>query len=275
VSNLIGFHSIGLHKYPVETVIEKVAAAGYYAVELNAETVPWAQPHVTPSLSAEGRKRLGIKAEDAGLVVSAIGAHVNMVVPDSETRQANLDYALGCVELASDVGIEVVHLFSGTSSAGVSRSEMLDWLVEGTSRCIERGRILGVKIAFEAVATHLICDVISLRELVEAVRPLELGVNFDPSHFHVHGDDAAAAVRDFGDRISYVHVKDASGTPGDYRFPPLGQGDVDFPGFMSALKETGYGGVLSVEYEADVFGYRDSEEEILEGSLGFVRRLLA
>jgi hypothetical protein len=33
--------------------------------------------------------------------------------------------------------------------------------------------------------------------------------------------------------------------------------------------------VLSVEYEADVFGYRDSEEEILEGSLGFVRRLLA
>jgi len=275
VSNLIGFHSIGLHKYPVETVIEKVAAAGYDAIELNAETVPWAQPHVTPALSAEEHKSLRKKAEDAGLVVSAIGAHVNMVEPDSEVRRANLDYAMGCIELASDVGIEVAHLFSGTPFEGVSRSEMWGWLVDGTIRCIEHGQALGVKVAFEAVATHLVCDVASLRELVEAVRPLELGVNFDPSHFHVHGDDAAAAVRAFGDSISYVHVKDASGTPGDYRFPPLGQGDVDFPGFMAALKGTGYGGVLSVEYEADAFGYRDSEEEILAGSLGFVRRLLA
>jgi len=44
---------------------------------------------------------------------------------------------------------------------------------------------------------------------------------------------------------------------------------------MGALKEVGYGGVLSVEHEADVFGYRVSEEEILAGSLDFVRRLLA
>ena len=198
-----------------------------------------------------------------------------MVEADSEARRANLDYALGCTELASDMGIEVAHLFSGTPPEGVSHSRMLEWLMEGVTRCIERGQALGVKVAFEAVATHLVCDVASLQELMEAVKPLELGVNFDPSHFHVHGDDVAAAVRIFGDRISYVHVKDASGTPGDYRFPPLGRGDVNFPGFMSALKETGYEGVLSVEYEADAFGYRDSEEEILAGSLGFVRRLLA
>ena len=275
MSNLIGFHSVGLHKYLVETVIAKVAAAGYDAIELNAETLPWAQPHVTPALSAEERKSLRKKAEDAGLVVSAIGAHANMVDADSEARQANLDYATGCIELASDVGIAIAHLFSGRPSDGVSRSEMWGWLVEGTTRCIERGQALGVKVAFEAVATHLVCDVASLRELVEAVRPLELRVNFDPSHFHVHGDDVAAAVRTFGDSISYVHVKDASGTPSDYRFPPLGQGDVDFPGFMGALKETGYRGVLSVEYEADASGYHDSEEEILAGSLDFVRQLLA
>ena len=274
MSNPIGFHSIGLHEHPIGTVIEKVAAAGYDAIELNAETMPWAEPHVTPAFSRGERKRLRRKAADAGLIVSAVGAHVNMVEADPEKRKANVEYALGCIELAADLGTEVAHLLSGQPPTGVPRREALKWLVEGVGRCIERGQTMGVKVAFEPVATHLVCDVASLQELMESLKPSELYVNFDPSHLHVHGDDVAVAVRTFGGRIAHIHVKDASGTPDDYQFPPLGQGDVDFSGFIGAVQETGYRGVLSVEYEANAFGYQQTEEEILGGSLRFVRRLL-
>ena len=114
------------------------------------------------------------------------------------------------------------------------------------------------------------------RDLVAfALDAFNLQHQYDGLHTVLHGDDVPAAVRTFGGRIAHIHVKDASGTPDDYQFPPLGQGDVDFSGFIGAVQETGYRGVLSVEYEANAFGYQQTEEEILGGSLRFVQRLIA
>jgi len=274
VSNLIGFHSVGLHAYSVEGAIEKVAAAGYDAIELNAETLPWAQPHVTPTLSAGDRRRLRSRVADAGLVVSAVGAHASLVDADAALREANLGYALGCIELAADLGCPVAHLYSGGPPIAVGQEMAFRWLVYGLARCIVRGQRLGVAVAFEPVANHLVHDVAGLQRLMIVLRPLQLYVNLDPSHLHVHGDDVAAAVRAFAGSIAHVHVKDATGTPESFKFPPLGQGDVDFPSFFGALRDVDYSGVLSVEYEADAFGYQETEEQVLGGSLRFVRGLL-
>lgn len=267
----VGFHSSFLRSYPIDIAIDKVAAAGYDAIELNAEGL---QVHVSPSLSGEERKRLRRRAADAGLSISAVAAHANMVEPDSERRRVNLEYILGCIDLAADVGAPVAHLLSGDLSPGTSRDDAWAWLVHGVSRCIERGQQVGVKVGFEPVANQFVCNVAGLQRLMKALEPLTLYVNFDPSHYQVHGDDPVAAARAFAERTVHVHVKDAAGGPEAFRFPPLGQGDVDLQGVIAALRETGYQGVLSVEYEADAFGYKETEETVLRGSLAFVRRLL-
>jgi sugar phosphate isomerase/epimerase len=263
-----------LHKYPIETVIEKVAAAGFQAVELNAEALPWAKPHATPELPANARKHIRKKIHDMNLMVSSVSAHINLIDADREKRKDNLAYALGCIELAGDLGTSVAHLLSGEVSANISRQEALGWLVEAVAKCIEKGASLGVNVAFEPVATHLICDSAGLDTLIHALKPLTLYVNFDPSHLWVHGDDVPKAIRSFKNRINHVHVKDATGTPDNYQFPPLGKGEGDFQGFIAALHEIAYDGVLSVEYEANAFGYEESEVEIVEGSLQFVRQLI-
>ena len=97
----IGFHSAGLHQYPIETVIEKVANAGYDCVELNAETLPWAKPHVTPQTSNQDRRRIRSKVKKAGLSISSISAHIDLVDAERRKRQENLNYALGCLDLAA------------------------------------------------------------------------------------------------------------------------------------------------------------------------------
>ena len=270
----IGFHSSALHRHPIEDAIDKVAAAGFDAIEFNAEDIPWAPAHVRPSLSGEERARLRRRAKDAGVAISAIGGHISLVEADPDVRQANLDYALGCVDLAADVGAEVDHLFSGMTPEGVPQEKAWDWLVDGAAQCIERGQAVGVTVGFEPVATQFVCTVGGLQRLMEALEPLELHVNYDASHYQVHGDDPVESVRTFGDRIAHVHVKDAKGTPEAYEFSPLGQGDINFPGMISALREIGYDGFLSVEYEANAFGYVETEEEILSNSIRFVRALI-
>ena len=270
----IGFHSSALHRHPIGDAIDKVAAAGFDAIEFNAEDIPWAPAHVRPSLSGEERVRLRRRAKDAGVAISAIGGHISLVEADPEVRQANLDYALGCVDLAADVGAEVDHLFSGMTPEGVPQEEAWGWLVDGAAQCIERGQAVGVTVGFEPVATQFVCTVGGLQRLMEALEPLELHVNYDASHYEVHGDDPVESVRTFGDRIAHVHVKDAKGTPEAYEFSPLGQGDINFPGMISALREIGYDGFLSVEYEANAFGYVETEEDILSNSLRFVSGLI-
>ena len=270
----VGFHSVGLHMHPIEEAIERLAAAGYDAIEMATEQLPWASPHVTPDLSSGERRRLRRRVRDAGLAVSAVGAHVNMVEADVDGRRANLEYALGCIDLAAEMGTDVSHLLSGLAPTGVPRQEAFGWLVEGVAQCIKRGQVRGVKVGFEPVVNQLVCNVAGLQDLMKALDPLVLYVNYDPSHFQVHGDDPASAVRAFGPRIVHIHVKDAKGPPEDFQFPPLGQGEVDFPDMIAALEETGYQGYLSVEYEANAFGYVETEEVIVGHGLRFVRQLL-
>ncbi len=271
----IGFHSSALHSHPLEDAMDRVAAAGYDAIEFNAEDIPWAPPHVTPDLSTEQRKRLRRRARDAGIAISAVGGHISLVEADPDRRRANLDYALGCVDLAADVGAEVDHLLSGMAPEGVLPQEAWAWLVDGAARCIERGQSRGVTVGFEPVATQFVCTVGGLKRLMNALEPLALHVNYDASHYLVHGDDPADGIRTFGDRIAHVHIKDAKGVPEAYEFPPLGQGVIDFPGMISALRETDYSGFLSVEYEANAFGYVETEGDILAHGIRFVRALLA
>ena len=48
---------------------------------------------------------------------------------------------------------------------------------------------------------------------------------------------------------------------------------MDFPALAGALRSARYIGPLVVEYEAQAYGgYSLTEQEILEGSLAFVRR---
>ena len=89
ISTMIpGFHSVGLSQHPIFVAISKVAGAGYKAIELNAETLPWAKAHVTPQTPSTERASIVAEADRVGLSISAISAHVPMVEADPACRRA-------------------------------------------------------------------------------------------------------------------------------------------------------------------------------------------
>ncbi|HBR01546.1 MAG TPA: AP endonuclease, partial [Ruminiclostridium sp.] len=95
------------------------------------------------------------------------------------------------------------------------------------------------------------------------------------------GVDPCIFLRDFGDRIYHVHMKDVRVKPdgkagilgshiefGDTRrgwnFVSLGHGNVDFDGMIRELNQMGYEGPLSVEWEDSgmerTFGAKEAYE---------------
>ena len=70
-----------------------------------------------------------------------------------------------------------------------------------------------------------------------------------------------------------MHMKDGSGRFPDFAFPPLGQGGIDFRALIARLREAGYQGALSVEYEANVFGFAEPEAQVLAHGVAFIKDL--
>lgn len=82
-----------------------------------------------------------------------------------------------------------------------------------------------------------------------------LKINFDPANMILYGTgDPIEALEVLGKHVISVHCKDGDWPPMDRPEAlgmerPLGEGSVDFPRFISKLKEIGYRGILSIERE--------------------------
>lgn len=145
-----------------------------------------------------------------------------------------------------------------------------------------------VWFGLEVHPTEIAFDIASAARALEAVRGhARFGFNYDPSHFGYQGVDYVRFIREFGDRIFHVHVKDVwwspqaarSGVFGghlafghadrywDFRSP--GRGRIDFEAVLRELNRIGYGGPLSVEWEDSGM---DREHGAREAA-AFVRKL--
>ena len=82
-----------------------------------------------------------------------------------------------------------------------------------------------------------------------------VGVNFDPANMLLYGmGDPVAAVAKLAPWIRHVHAKDATPSPQPGvawgNKVPWGEGRVNAPAFLAALKKAGYAGAIAVERES-------------------------
>ena len=91
-----------------------------------------------------------------------------------------------------------------------------------------------------------------LQFLADVARP-NIKVNFDPANIVLYGlDDPLEALAMLKDHVLSVHCKDGTSptAPGQLGTEvALGNGEVDFPGFLKLLKEIHYTGLLTIERE--------------------------
>ena len=77
-----------------------------------------------------------------------------------------------------------------------------------------------------------------------------VGATVDTGWFGTQGYDAARAIRELGDRVLHVHLKDVR-EAGAHRTCRYGDGIVPIEGCVRALEEIGYRGGISIEHEPE------------------------
>ena len=79
------------------------------------------------------------------------------------------------------------------------------------------------------------------------------GATVDTGWFATHGYDAARAMRELGERVLHVHLKDVMHTAEPHETCRFGDGVVYAEACVRTLVELGYAGAISIEHEPETY----------------------
>jgi inosose dehydratase len=239
-----------------DELLAQMAAAGYAGTELGP-----------PGYLGEGdelRRRL----ERHGLELTGGWCPIRFSEPEAwDEDVAELERTLALFEAAGahdarpvfgDGGSDARRANPGRGEPALDDEGWRRW-AEGIRRAADVARARGFE---PTLHPHTSTYVESPAEIERALELTDVGVLVDTGHLLIGGADPIEALRAWGGRIDYVHVKDVHmrvlrGVVDDRAdaleawrrgiFCELGAGDVDLDGFFAALR--GYDGWIVVEQD--------------------------
>jgi inosose dehydratase len=120
----------------------------------------------------------------------------------------------------------------------------------------KRAKDLGVPVGYHNHMASLGEAPDEVDRIMDAVDPRYVRLELDIAHYQQGGGDPARAIRQYHDRLLFLHIKDVESlTTNDargraYRFVELGRGRVDLAAVFAALREVKFKGWAVVELDS-------------------------
>jgi len=266
----------GQARLGVEEFLNKAKQLGFDGVMLTAK-----RPHVSASdYDMAAREALRRKIENLGLELVCMAGYTDFTagvdkagIPNAEIQAC---YVGQLAKLASDLGTDIVRVFTGYERPGVPFDRQYAMVVEGLKLAGQRAAGHGVTLAVQNhhdIASHhdtmcWLLDEVGLpnvKAAFDAWTPTLQGLDAEQLRaavlkmkpYIVH-TTAAQYVR-----LPRYHYEEAlvnySRDESLIRAVPMGEGIVDYETFFNSLKEIGYQGYVGYEMCAELAGGGDIE----------------
>jgi sugar phosphate isomerase/epimerase len=233
--NPLAGHTNTYHTYSFDQALEGIATAGYRYVELSA--VPGWTEHVDLSTPPADVRR---KLDEHGLEAVSLSGHSDLTTRDG------LEHGIAAVRWAADYGLPVVNsAVGGHQSADENEAAFL----ANISELADAADSAGVAVALEIHGDIMASSDVTI-PLLEKIGRDSIRVNYDTANVEFYsGEKAVDDLPKIVPYLAHVHLKDTTGGKGNWNFPALGTGTVDFGRVIEILRDAGYTGPYSVELE--------------------------
>ena len=222
---------------PFEQRLEKVAEAGYHAVELVEEFRNW---------QAEDFRRTAARRRSLGMTFDAT-AGLSSGIADPAQRGKFLEEAGQMLSVMEKLECRNLIVLSGNAVPGLSREAQHQSCIEGLQRAADLAASHGVTLLLENIdpEENPKYYLTSSREGFDIVRKLNRpNVRFLYDLYHeqiAEGNLIATLERNFP-WLGLVHVADVPG-----RHPP-GTGEINYANIYRKLAQLHYGGYIAMEF---------------------------
>jgi len=186
---------------------------------------------LTPGLATFIKNRL----DQQGLTVSILGCYINMIHPDPQIREANLQRFEQYLSLSRYFGNAIVATETGTVNPDGYTTDnftdtAFDQVVASVQRLARTAEKLGTVFAIEAGVNHPVNTIAKLKHLVQAVDSPNLKIIFDPvnlitiDNYQQQEKLIDDFLTEFSNRIIMVHLKDFVVEENQIKIVSFGQG---------------------------------------------------
>ncbi|WP_320780510.1 sugar phosphate isomerase/epimerase family protein [Streptomyces sp. CRN 30] len=253
------YNTNGMTSHRLDDALALLADTGYDGVALTVDVAhhdPYA-PQLASRTAALARRldRLGLGSTvetGARFLLDPRRKHEpTLITADPAGRARRLAFLRLCVDIAADLGGEAVSFWAGVPAPGTDTSDggaAWDRLVDGVRAVVAYAAERGVVAAFEPEPGMLVEDCADWSRLAALVPGLRLAL--DTGHCLVAGGltPRQAVLRHAAD-LGAVAVEDMPYGRHEHRAP--GEGDMDLPAVLGALRSVGYGGLVALELSRD------------------------
>ncbi len=273
----VSIRSFAYSFYREEMDMEKFI---WKAKELGADAVELYSFYWRDRNAEIGRVKAALK--ETGMPVCTWAVWNNFANPDPAQRKEALNRVCNGIEEAVNLNCDVVRVLIGAVADGVSFRTAFDWIMSGLAEAVQYAAAYGVVLALENHG-FLAGRAEQVEEIIRTMSSPLLGANIDTGNFLLVNQSPEEAVRKLAPFAVSVHLKDYKEVPlgyqGDacfamdgrkYAGTVIGEGDASILACLKALKEAGYQGYLSIEYDGD----KDPSEAVSK-SIAYTRSALA
>lgn len=237
----ISLFSQSLFALSLEEAVSGAAEAGFEAIELAC-----AAPHLDLARARQGVEPCAAQIEECGLTVSALSLF-NQFTKESDLEQ-QVEDAEFFIRLSPLFGTRIVKLTPGPPASAEATAQHWGCLGRALEHLDGVAAEVGVQLAVETHMRQLTDTVAGTRRMLEMAPSDRVGVTVDFSNLAFAGDDPAQAIEILGDRVYNTHIKNGTlGDDGSWKFCSMNRGLTDYGVVLRRLRETGYGGYLTLE----------------------------
>jgi L-ribulose-5-phosphate 3-epimerase len=273
VSLRFGYGTNGFANHRLVDAIAVIADLGYAGVALtldHAHLDPYV-PGLAGRVSAVGaelaRRDLAVVVETgARYLLDPRHKHAPTLLDDDRARR--VDFLCRAVDIAADLGAEAVSFWAGVRPPALDCGLAWERLVAGCAEVAGYAAAAEVALGFEPEPGMLVDTVARWHRLRDALgAPPAFGLTLDIGHCRcVEPDPVPDSVRQAGPYLLNVQIDDMR--RGVHEHQEFGQGEIDFPPVLRALRDAGYGGLVAVELPR----HSHAAPDVAARSLAFLRR---
>jgi hydroxypyruvate isomerase len=224
-------------KLPFEQRLEKVAEAGYHAVELVGEFKKW---------SAQDFTRANARKKSLGIIFDAT-AGIDTPLTDPSQRQAFLDEVNRMLPAMEKLECSSLIVLSGNRVGNLSSKDQHQSCVEGLKRAAEIAERAKINILLENIDPEENPEyfLTSSREGFDIIREVNhprVKFLYDLYHEQISEGNLIAKLEKNIDQIGLIHVADVPG-----RHEP-GTGEISYPNIFRKLAALKYDRYIAMEF---------------------------
>jgi hydroxypyruvate isomerase len=224
-------------KLPFDERLEKVAEAGYHAVQLTGEAAKW---------SDEDFRRYNKKRAELGITIDT-NAGMRHGVCDPSVREAFLNDLRAQLKIMEKIQCPALIVMSGNVVPGLSPQAQHDSCVEGLKRAAELVEGKGVTLLLENIDLeenphYYLWSVPEAFQIMEEVNHPQVKFLYDIYHAQISGGNLIANLQRHIDKVGVIHIADVPG-----RHQP-GTGEINYLNIYKKLAELNYSRYIAMEF---------------------------